>query len=127
MDNEIRSLHLDPTVAGQPIQAITGLEGVRGVDFDYEDHMLYFSQYTSKKLTRFNINTRSQTDFVVNANATGWCHTGVYLLHILYTRQAYICYIYYTPDKYIYDTYTIHQTSIYMLHILYTKHLFSDI
>ena len=71
MESEIRSLHLDPDVPGQPIQPITGLDGARGLDFDYQDKMLYFSQYTAKKLSRFDVNSRSQDDFVVNANATG--------------------------------------------------------
>ena len=71
MDSEVRSLHLDPNTLSQPFQPITGLNGARGLDFDYMDKKLYFSQIGDKKLSRADINSGVIEDFAVNANATG--------------------------------------------------------
>lgn len=68
MDTEIRSMHFDPTTRGQPFAPITGLEGAAGLDFDYLDSTIYFSQVTQQKLSRYILKSKTTEDFATSSS-----------------------------------------------------------
>ncbi|CAH1789469.1 unnamed protein product [Owenia fusiformis] len=70
VETEIRSLHLDPDDHGEPFAPITDLGKAVGIDFDYSDRYLYFSQVRADKLSRYSLDSKDVYDLLVKENRT---------------------------------------------------------
>ena len=73
MENELRSLHLDPNVTSAPFAPLTGLRGATALDYDYADGTIVFSQVDGQRLSTMRASDPqgSVADLVVHSNSTG--------------------------------------------------------
>ena len=71
METELRSLHLDPSVRGQPFAPITNLRGAVAIDYDYADKKIFFTQIKARNLSQFEIDTRNIRNIDTHENSKG--------------------------------------------------------
>ena len=71
MEDELRSLHLDPNVTAQPFAPVSGLDGAVAVDFDYADQAVFVTQVKGRKISRYDVGPKQIRDFMVHENSTG--------------------------------------------------------
>ena len=61
MENEIRSLSLPSSSSSStPWRPLTGLSKVIGIDFDYRDNKIIFTDIVDKKIAWFNVASENQ-------------------------------------------------------------------
>lgn len=71
MESEIRSLSLNPDIHSEPLPRIENLHGAIGIDFDFNDETIYFSQVHAKKLNKFKKGSTTIEDIAEHYNITG--------------------------------------------------------
>ena len=77
-ETEILSISLDPRIKAAPIEPIRNLIGVVGVDFDYEEDYIYFSQVISKTISRKKIGQSQIEDIIKMGNASSKCFDNIF-------------------------------------------------